>query len=246
MAFLFQGLLATTLTILTQIGGLCWLAALPFRHRIPVFLGLYVAASLATVWIAPLTGRMLVGCGNDGPLRSASWVYCALNRSYATPEMVAVLDALAIEMDTRFPGTVTLSLDASFPFFDGFPLIPHLSHSDGRQADLASYYNSPDGYAPGLLRSPLGYFAFQRGPTDCPPRHLTLRWDLAWLQPLSPDHNLDGPRMIAALNILAADPRIDRVFVEPHIQESLGVSAPKLRFQGCRAARHDDHMHLQL
>jgi hypothetical protein len=35
-------------------------------------------------------------------------------------------------MDEKFPGTVTIALDANFPFVNGFPLLPHLSHADGK------------------------------------------------------------------------------------------------------------------
>lgn len=31
-------------------------------------------------------------------------------------------------------------LDANFPFKDGFPLLPHLSHDDGRKVDIAFMY----------------------------------------------------------------------------------------------------------
>lgn len=48
------------------------------------------------------------------------------------------------------------------------------------------------------------------------------------------------------LNWLAADPRVGRIFVEPHLRESLGLASEKFGFQGCRAARHDDHVHFQL
>ncbi|CTQ31502.1 hypothetical protein [Jannaschia rubra] len=60
------------------------------------------------------------------------------------------------------------------------------------------------------------------------------------------DLRLDVPRTRAALDLLAAVARIGKVFREPHLRDRLGVSDPKLRFQGCRAARHDDHIHLQL
>jgi hypothetical protein len=36
------------------------------------------------------------------------------------------------------------------------------------------------------------------------------------------------------------------VFVEPYLAARLGVTAPAIRFQGCRAARHDDHIHFQV
>ena len=39
---------------------------------------------------------------------------------------------------------------------------------------------------------------------------------------------------------------IGKVFVEPHIPASLGISSDVIRFQGCLAARHDDHIHIQL
>jgi hypothetical protein len=45
---------------------------------------------------------------------------------------------------------------------------------------------------------------------------------------------------------VAADARVGKVFVEPPPATRLGVAGPKIRFQDCRAARHDDHIHVQL
>jgi hypothetical protein len=39
---------------------------------------------------------------------------------------------------------------------------------------------------------------------------------------------------------------IERIFIEPYLAARLGVSSPLLGFQGCRAARHDDHIHIQI
>ncbi len=39
---------------------------------------------------------------------------------------------------------------------------------------------------------------------------------------------------------------LEKVLLEPHLVRRLGLSSPLLRFQGCRAARHDDHLHLQI
>lgn len=55
----------------------------------------------------------------------------------AAPERVTVLAALAAVLEAEAPGTRTPTHDASFPFLDGFPLPPHLSHDDGEKADLA-------------------------------------------------------------------------------------------------------------
>ncbi|MBQ4824059.1 hypothetical protein J4729_05770 [Leisingera sp. HS039] len=233
-------------TILSQLGGIAWLTALIFRRRLLAFLILYTGLSMAAVWVAPHFGRVALSCGGRGPLHVQSWVYCALNRNYVTPELAELLQDTAVAMNQAFPGTVTQVLDANFPVLPGFPLLPHLSHDDGNKADLAFYYADAEGYAPGVTRSPLGYFAFEQGPTDCPGNWLTLRWDMGLLQPLWRDLKVDADRTGHLLQVLAADKRAGKIFLEPHLQDRLGVRSSKLRFQGCRAARHDDHIHLQL
>jgi hypothetical protein len=234
------------LTFLTQLGGVAWLMALPFRRRWLAFPTTYAALWIMALLAAPLFGRVPMDCWSDGPLRVQSPLYCALNRQYLDPELLQVAQDLARDMDGQFPGTVTLALDANFPFFDGFPMMPHLSHKDGEKLDLAFWYERDGQYLPGQTKSSLGYFAFEQGPTDCPPTWLTLRWDMGWLQGLWPDWTLNRDRTIAALRWLIRDGRVQKVFVEPHLRQSLGLSDAKLRFQGCRAARHDDHIHLQL
>lgn len=54
-----------------------------------------------------------------------------VNRTFAVPELAAV----ARHMEARYPGTPTLVLDANFLLMDGFPLLPHLNHDDGRTPD---------------------------------------------------------------------------------------------------------------
>ena len=238
--------IAVFLTLLTQLGGIAWLAALWFRRRFAAFVLLYAVLSVAALWLAPVFGRSPVSCISDSPLQVQSPLYCILNRTYVTDDLLNVLTDAAAEMDQNFPGTVTLLLDAGFPFLDGFPLLPHLSHDDGRKADLAFYYRSGSEYVPGQTRSPLGYFAFEEGPTDCPEDWPTLRWNLSALQTLWPDLALDEERMRHLLRHLNRDRRVARIFVEPHLTARLGVSGAKFGFQGCRAARHDDHVHLQL
>lgn len=232
------------LSLLTQLGGLAWLAALRFRRRIPAFLLAYCAFWAAAYAFSP---RVALPCFGE-PLRMQSALYCAMNRHYVTPELASVAMDAASRIATTYPGTITLALDGSFPFLNGMPMIPHLSHDDGEKLDLAFYYTDAAGtYLPGKTRSPLGYFAFEMTPPEvCPANTLTLRWNLGPLQPLWPDRPLDGPRTAALIRHLAADPRVGKVFVEPPLAARLGLSDPKIRFQGCRAARHDDHIHIQL
>ncbi|SIN76046.1 hypothetical protein [Vannielia litorea] len=233
---------ALVLTVLTFTGGAAWLSALAFRRRWLALGALYLALS-ATLWVAaPLWGRQPMPCWGE-PLR-AKGIYCAMNRTYVTPELALVLADLAGAMEAAHPGTITLMLDGGFPATN-LPLLPHLSHDDGQKADLAFWYRDAQGYAPARTPSPLGYFAFEAGPTDCRPGSFSLRWNLAWLQPFWPEMTLDGPRLETALALLEADGRVGKVFVEPHLAQRHGAGS-KVRFQGCRAARHDDHIHLQL
>jgi len=244
--FVTNAFIVLALTILTQIGGVAWLVALFFRRRLVAFLLAYSALTAAALWVAPSFGRVALSCFETGPLQVQNGVYCALNRNYVAPELRDVLVETATEMEQRFPGSTTLVLDGNFPFFDGFPLLPHLSHDDGDKVDIAFFYRDRKGYLPGATRSPIGYFAFEQGPTDCTPKWPTLRWDLEFIQPLWPKFELDEARNAAVLRILATDIRVGKVFVEPHLVQKLGVANAKIRFQGCRAARHDDHIHFQL
>ena len=139
------------------------------------------------------------------------------------------------------------SIITGFPFLSGFPLLPHLSHDDGKKADIALFYRNARGaYLPGRTRSPIGYFAFEQGPTECESRPMSLRWDLDALQPIWADWTLDESRTRHALELLSSDPRIDRLFLEPHLKDRMDITSSKVRFQGCRAARHDDHIHIQV
>lgn len=265
MRWLGHGLLFVLLTVLTQIGGAIWLGAvvlcrvLGFARRgsrLLAFAILYASATLALHLAAPLTGREPLPCIASGDLTAASPLYCVLNRNYVTPPLGRIAEAYARHMAKTFPGTRTLALDASFPLFAGFPLLPHLSHDDGRKLDLAFYYEDAGAvFRNGEMRSPLGYFAFEQPEADAPrpcearTRRLTFRWDLDWLQPFFPAWRAEPQRMREALRWLSTDGArmgIGKVFVEPHIASRLGVSSGIIRFQGCNAARHDDHIHIQL
>ncbi len=234
------------LTVLTQLGGLAWLLSLLFRGRLLAFAVLYLSFSAAALGVAPAFGRVGVTCWRDGALQVQSWFYCLTNRTFMAPELLASLEDTAEAVAKRFPETTTLLLDAGFPFGDGFPLLPHLSHADGRKADLAFYYRDENGYVRGATRSPVGYFAFQQGATECPNVWPTLRWDLDALQPLFRNLDLDEERTRFLVSRLSEDARISRIFLEPHLTSSLGLRSAKIRFQGCRAARHDDHLHIEL
>ncbi len=258
------------LTLLTQIGGLAYLGALVLgRHwrglrrfrrlaAIAMFVALYAGLSLSASAVAPLFGRVPLPChaSEDAKLAVQSSLYCVLNRHYVTPELKQIAGELAKYMAARFPGTHVNVLDANFPFFNGFPLLPHLSHSDGRKLDLAFFYKDRDSQAQiSETRSPIGYWAFEEPKSGargrCTGRSdiLSLRWDMDWFQIFNQDYQLDERRTAAALQWLVTEGAkrgVSKIFVEPHLAVRLGVRSKLIRFQGCRAARHDDHIHFQI
>lgn len=256
------------LTLITQIGGVAYVCALMIARRarlkrtsakLLLVIGCYSLGTVATSLVAPFFGRVPLPCfvSEESHLVVRSPLFCALNRNYVTPEMKALAVALAQEVDRQFPGTTTIALDANFPFVNGFPLLPHLSHDDGRKLDFAYYYDGSDGrFLNGATRSPIGYFAFEQPKPDdeqpCEGRTdwLTTRWDFLRLQSLFPDYRLDRPRTLAAINWLVTEGvdrfGVQKLFLEPHLKTTFGITDPHVRFQGYRAARHDDHIHVQL
>jgi hypothetical protein len=249
------------LTVLTQVGGVIYAFALWARRhaalaRLPV--ALVFAALYAVSWwpierIAALTGRASIPCIERGGLSSSAFS-CVLHRHYADAELVSIASRLATDVGQRFPGTSTRTLDGNFPFFDGFPLPPHLSHDDGEKLDLAFHYTRDGVYQRGALGSPIGYWKFEfphdGEPDACAGRDGALRWRMDWFAPLTRrDLALDAERTRFALRWLAsegAERGIGKIFVEPHLAQRLNVRGVAIRFQGCQAARHDDHVHIQL
>ena len=271
-------MLILLLTALTQIGGLVWLvsrlvirqfchgaapavsvrAARLSRHQLLMTWGLAVPlyGVLTAVIIPPIAawpGRVRLACfDNGGVLMPAGPLACTLNRNYLRPELRTLLTDLAEAIAQQFPGSRVTTLEAGFPFIDGFPMLPHLSHRNGRKVDIAFFYRDSGTDQPiaGGSPSPLGYFLYEQPRPDeiarCRDRWAPLRWDFAWLQPSRPTWTLDQPRTAAILAWLQADPRVLKIFIEPYLAQCLNVTGGKIRFQGCHAARHDDHIHIEI
>ena len=196
--------------------------------------------------LAGAFGRAPLDCGLTGapPYGPRTIWTCLLNRHYATLPAQQALQKVSTELSADFRGARVAYLDAGFPFFDWFPMLPHLSHGDARKIDLALVYM--DGAA---TPSPIGYWGFVQprpdDPQPCTGREGWLRWNMAWLQPLLPETELDVRRTAILLGALAQDRDVHRILIEPHLRRRLGVDYPGVRFQGCRAARHDDHIHVE-
>jgi hypothetical protein len=186
-------------------------------------------------------GLVRLPCNAASP-RPVSPDYCSLRRNYVTPA------ALVVALDVaRDPGFVVYYMDASGP--DGHvPFWPHLSHGDGRETDLALAYDGPDGRP--LPRPPTatGYGANINPRSGDPlPCKGVVSPNRKPDQPASQSWRLDEARTRDLVLAVIQNPHVKRIFLEPHLKLRLDLSdQPKVHFQGCWAARHDDHIHVDV
>jgi len=260
------------LTVLTQIGGLVYLLSLTthgfinrrFDKRIQrvtlktgSFLVLYsIATFLLIPPIARQFNRVPLPLIKDNNLQPLHFVTCLLNRHYVRPELKHAVGDVARQMGNKFPGTVVNYLDGNFPFGSYFPLFPHLSHHDGKKLDIAfCYLDSGTGKQTNEAPSIIGYGVCEEpGPGEINTAVSCEReghWQYSILMKIVPqgskeDFIFDALRTKTLINLFAVKPAIGKLFIEPHLKERLGLTSPKIRFQGCQAVRHDDHLHVQV
>lgn len=190
-------------------------------------------------------GLVPLPCDGSEPLRPAHGFYCLGDRHYVTPQARDAIVRAARAVHAAYPDTVVTFMDASWPSGKK-PFPPHLSHGDGRQIDLALFYETKDGEAlPKPPNSINGYEAFEPRPASeadpCPGRWKHRRAD----PPKTRAWRLDDDRSELLTRALVGDRRVRRVLIEPHLEKRFGLwGHAKARFQGCHAARHDDHLHV--
>lgn len=251
------------LTVLTQIGGLVYVLCLLLvkksqkrsaLKRLGWFAGLYLLATFLIVpYLAPLFGREKIQ--ESEQLRAQSFFYQIANRNYVRPELNQSLKDIAQEFENRNSDIVLVYLDANFPFIDGFPLLPHLSHNDGKKVDVSLMYQNPDGTPTNKKPSRSGYGVYE-GPRpnehDQPyackaqgfwqydfPKHLTFGR-------INPEIEFSAKGTKELTELILKRPNIGKLFIEPHLKNRLQLNHSKVRFHGCYAVRHDDHIHFQL
>ena len=149
-------LLFCLLTVFTQIGGLVYLISISLHILINktvnnkyyrqitkavVFMVLYCLTTFLIVPpLARLSGRVPLPFSQINHIKPLNRLTCLFNRNYVRPQLKQAAFAVAAEMNDKYPGSTLNYLDASFPFINGFPLMPHLSHNDGKKLDLAFFY----------------------------------------------------------------------------------------------------------
>jgi hypothetical protein len=160
LRYFAPALLFLFLTALTQVGGLAHLIGTAIASAIPPLRGGSLLRRMSAVVIAltayggmtafvvpPLAasmGRVPLPCSSagTGAIVAATWLTCALNRGYVRPEIRDLVTDLASATAQHFPGSKITTLEGNLPFIDGFPLLPHLSHRDGKKVDIAFFYRS--------------------------------------------------------------------------------------------------------
>jgi hypothetical protein len=257
------------LTMITQIGGVVFLLAVGIstlaKRRINatvvrvlmlplVFVTLYLLfTALVTPFIAGKYGREPLPWRGD--LRPLSVWTCLLNRHYVRSPLKELALESTAKMRKAFPDTHINYLDANLPFYDGFPLVPHLSHNDGRKLDIALFYMDAKGKPLDDTPSPIGYGVFvdpRPGDEDlteiCEGKGF---WQYGVMEKIisqkrKPEYILDAKRQKKFIDLLINDKRLHKLLIEPHLKTRMKLNSSKIRYHGCHAVRHDDHIHIQI
>ncbi len=244
------------LTVLTQVGGVIfllslWIAKKSRLNTIAIFLPLYLVATFLLIpHLAPLLGREPIK--HSAKIEPTNYLTILLNRNYVRPELNQLLHKTEKNL-VNAPFKIRY-LDASFPFIDKFPLLPHLSHNDGKKIDISFVYEDNHGMVDGK-KSRSGYGVFvpmKQGEYNqtkvCKskgvfqydyPKYLTLgriNEDLKFSQ--------YGTKEL--IEALLKNRELGKLFIEPNLKKRLGLTDSRVRNHGCRAVRHDDHIHVQL
>lgn len=168
--------------------------------------------------------------------------------------MNAVLMNVALQLNKEFPNLKLTYLDANFPFYDGFPLLPHLSHNDGKKVDISFIYMDESNHLTNLKPSNSGYGIFEE-PLQNEIHQTTIckekgYWQYDFTKFLtfgSRDNIKLSPKTTKKLiELLVKNKEVSKIFIEPHLKSRLKINNSKLRFHGCKAVRHDDHIHFQI
>ncbi|MCF7561683.1 hypothetical protein L3X39_13630 [Sabulilitoribacter multivorans] len=178
-----------------------------------------------------------------------------LNRNYVNPELNKVLDKVSIDFEQKHKGIQLIYLDANFPFIDDFPLLPHLSHNDGKKIDLSLVYQLENGAVTNKKPSISGYGVFESAKKNefnqneiCKGRG---HWQYDFTKYLTFGKINKGIKLSETatrdmINSILNQNELSKIFIEPHLKRRMGLQGDKIRFHGCKAVRHDDHIHIQI
>lgn len=246
---------------MTQIGGIVYLLSLIISKKwnknlkfktLIIFTSFYLFSTLLIVpLIAPIFGREKVKHSEN--INPTNYITVLLNRNYVRPK----LNELLSQTEKELNGTnIEIHyLDANFPFINKFPLLPHLSHNDGKKIDISLIYETENRIITDKQKSVSGYGAFENPKPNeynqienCLkngyfqydyPKYVTfgkINKDLVFSE--------KGTKKL--IQSILKSRRLGKLFIEPHLKSRMNLKDNRIRYHGCRAVRHDDHIHVQL
>ncbi len=215
---------------------------------------------MVTLFVIPLIarpfGRVPLPMTESNHFQPLNVLTVFLNRNYVRPELKQTVFEVAKQMNDKYPGTTINYLDANFPFINKFPLFPHLSHNDGKKLDLSFCYldnrtdkqtnQCPSFIGYGICEEP---FQNEKNTSDfCSENGY---WQYSLMRIIVPQGSkknfaFDNDRTRELVNLFAIQQTIGKIFIESHLKTRLNLTTDKIRFHGCQAVRHDDHIHVQL
>ncbi len=251
------------LTVLTQIGGVIYLISVFLiksrsKHkrlkRLVLFAFLYIFATFLIVPnVAELFGREKVK--ETEIIKANNFITKLLNRNYVKPGLNKVLLKISSDFKKKQKGVQIIFLDANFPFINKFPLFPHLSHNDGKKIDLSLIYELENGDITNKKPSVSGYGVYEN-PKQNEINQCEICKENGYWQYDFPKYLTFGTvnkeikfSEIATKDLISSilkQQEIGKIFIEPHLKSRMKLVNDRIRFQGCRAVRHDDHIHIQL
>lgn len=261
------------LTVLTQVGGVIFLFSLLIYYptekltenkwyrrllKLGGFIFLYLLSTFLIIPpLAKMGGRVQMPLREKNFVRPATVFSFLLNRNYVRPALRSTVEDAAKELQEKYPGTVVHYLDAGFPFLNGFPLLPHLSHNDGRKIDLNFIYSDKVfKKISNELPTFSGYGAFndpQAGEENvaeqCKDKGYWQYGIAKFTRFSTVDDELETAISPTSdlIRILSGKNDVQKIFIEPHLKKRWGLQKiDKIRFHGCQAVRHDDHIHVQV
>lgn len=262
------------LTVLTQIGGVIYLLLKPFglfikrktnswkgfALRMTMYFSIYLLLSVTLVpRLARAYDRVPLPCFSSeaAPIKPARYFFWIANRHYVRSALYDLIVDVSNNVNTKYPDVEIHYLDANFPLFKYFPLLPHKSHNDGRRLDICFLYKKKTGEkvinaAPGVL----GYGHCEvpkRKEVNYPERCREKGYRFySMLYQFNKYFQTDAYQFDEAANRfllkeIVKQRKVRKVFIEPHLKIRLKLDGEdKIRFHGCGAVRHDDHIHLEL
>lgn len=266
-------LIAALFTLITQIGGILlllhWLVVSRFpawrlwawRPRLAGTVAFWVIYLVVTLWLVPPLAKYLynrvplpMSASASVPVGAHNILYCLANRHYVKPELKRIAIVAAQQLKKEYPQAVMRYFDAGFPFLR-MPLLPHITHEDGRKLDIGFFYldknkgtivSSPSFLGYGVCEGPKPG-EYDR-PAECTAQG---SWQYSIVYRYTPqrrsNYQFEEPINKRFLEILADQPQIRRMLIEPHLKTRLGLSGyDKIRKHGCFTVRHDDHVHVQI